>query len=144
MASTAALYTHEVLALATRLADYPAQPGWSLHGSSRAQACGSVVEVDLTIDAQFSITGVGIAAQACAIGQAAAAIFAAAATGQDAAGIAAALNQIKAWLAGSAALPDWPDFSAIAAARDFPGRHGAIVLAWLAASSALSTSLQAG
>jgi hypothetical protein len=37
-----------------------------------------------------------------------------------------------------AELPDWPDFSLLEAARDYPGRHGALQLPWRAALDALS------
>jgi hypothetical protein len=36
-------------------------------------------------------------------------------------------------------LPDWPGLTAIAAARDYPARHGAIMLAWQAARQLLPT-----
>jgi hypothetical protein len=35
-------------------------------------------------------------------------------------------------------MPDWPGLAAIAPAREFPGRHGAIMLPWTAARDALS------
>jgi NifU-like protein involved in Fe-S cluster formation len=34
-------------------------------------------------------------------------------------------------------MPDWPGIDLIAVARDYPARHGAIMLAWEAALSAL-------
>ena len=43
----------------------------------------------------------------------------------------------KAWLAGDRQRPDWPGLEAIDAARDYPGRHGAIMLAWQAARELL-------
>jgi len=90
------------------------------------------VEVGLSLDDRDTISRIGVKAQACAVGQAAAAIFAAQAGGRSETDIAAALREIDAWLAGGA-LPDWPGFAAIAAARDYPARHGAILLAWRAA-----------
>jgi NifU-like protein involved in Fe-S cluster formation len=82
---------------------------------------------------------VGLRAHACAIGQAAAALFAQAAPGRDARQIRDADDAIAAWLAGGGFLPDWPGFAAIAAARDYPARHGAIRLAWQAARELLPT-----
>ncbi len=140
MASVAALYTPEVLALATGLADVPLDTSLSLRASARSATCGSSVELGLALDSRGRIERVGIRAHSCAIGQAAAAIFAGAAVGKDQAGIAAAIEDIEAWLADRAAMPDWPGFAPIVPARNFPGRHGAIVLAWRAALEALSTT----
>ena len=69
-----------------------------------------------------------------------AAIFANAATGRDAADIARAHDALRAWLSGAGKLPDWPGLAAIAPARDYPGRHGAILLAWTAARDLLPTA----
>lgn len=134
------LYTPEVLALATGLAAYPWDEALPLIGSARSKSCGSTVMLGLATDGEGRIERVGIKSSACAIGQAAAAIFAAAAIGRDAADIARAERAIAAWLAGDAPLPDWPGFAAIAPARDYPGRHGAILLAWQAARDLLPTA----
>lgn len=50
--------------------------------------------------------------------------------------LSAAAGEIEQWLNGGP-IPDWPGFEAIAAARDYPARHGAILLAWRAALVAL-------
>ena len=134
--SSAALYNAQVLGLATSLADYPLSADLPLRASARATTCGSVIELGLDRNCAGAITRVGLRAQACAIGQAAAAIFAAAAPGKDQAGLTAAVADIERWLAGGA-VPDWPGFVAIAPARDYPARHGAILLAWRAALVAL-------
>lgn len=137
MSSTARLYSPEVLALATRLADWPPRADLPLHGDARAPACGSRLSLDLGCDAQGRIEALGLKAQACAIGQASAAIFAAAAIGKSRTEIAASLAALQHWLAGEGDLPDWPGLAAIEPARDFPGRHGAILLSWNAALAAL-------
>lgn len=143
MASSAALYTPEVLALATSLASYPLGESLTLRGQARSATCGSTLELGLELDANARIAAVGLRAHACAIGQAAAAIFAGAATGYDRTAIANALSALELWLAGAGPLPEWPRLSAIAAARDFPGRHGAILLPWRAALDALPTGREA-
>jgi len=140
VASVAALYTPEVLALATVLASVPLDGTLPLRGAARSAACGSSIELGLELDPKGQIGRVGIRAHSCAIGQAAAAIFAGAAVGKDLAGIVAAIEDIEAWLADRAAMPTWPGFTPIVPARNFPGRHGAIVLAWRAALEALSTT----
>ena len=135
--SSAALYNAEVLGLATSLADYPLSADLPRRGSARAPTCGSTIELGLAVDAAGRITGVGLRAQACAIGQAAAAIFAQAAPGTDRREIESAVSAIEQWSAGGA-LPHWPGIALIAAARDYPARHGAILLAWRAALVALA------
>ena len=140
MARAAALYTPAVLELAAGLAAFPPDPALGLTGSARSQSCGSTLTMQLAVDDAGYITRLGIAAHACAIGQASAAIFARAASERSAAEIAQAETAIVAWLAGDGPLPDWPGLVAIAPAAAYPARHGAILLAWRAALSALSTA----
>ena len=135
--SSAALYNAEVLGLATSLADYPMTDDLPLNGSARAPTCGSTIALELACDKTGQIVRIGLRAQACAIGQAAAAIFAADVQGKDRREIEAALAKLEQWLAGGD-LPDWRGVAAIAAARDYPARHGAILLAWRAALVALA------
>ncbi len=140
MASAAVLYTPEVLALATALARYPLTGDLPLRGAARSPACGSRIELGLDCGADGRIERIGLRAQACAIGQASAAIFAEAACGRGRADLAAALAAIEAWLRGECDLPDWPGLVAIAATHAYPGRHGAILLPWKAALEALPTA----
>lgn len=140
MASAAALYTPEVLALATGLARYPLTGDLPLRGEARSKSCGSTIEVGIAADANGTVERIGLRAHSCAIGQAAAALFAAHAPGFDRSRIEAAHDQIALWLAGTRdAMPDWPGLAVLAAARAYPARHGAILLAWRAALAALST-----
>lgn len=137
MASAARIYTPEVLALATGLAALPLDPAMPFQGSARSQSCGSTLALSLATDEAGRITGIGVRAQACAIGQASAALFAAGAIGRtrdDIVPIAAALTR---WLTGEGPLPEWPGLDTIAAAAAYPARHGAILLAWNAALGAL-------
>ena len=139
MSSATALYTPEVLALATSLANWQWDEALPLQGSARSKSCGSTLILGLEADAGGRISRIGLKSQACAIGQAAAAIFAEAATGRSGAEIAEAETAIRAWLAGEAALPDWPGMSTLAPAQAYPARHGAILLAWQAARELLHT-----
>lgn len=132
------LYTAEILGLATGLAQHPLRDDLPLRAEARSRACGSTLVLGVALDADGRIARIGMRAQACAVGQAAAAIFAAGATGRSATDIAEAQAQIATWLAGQAAMPDWPGLEAIAPARDYPGRHGAIRLAWQAAEAAMT------
>nr|WP_166176638.1 iron-sulfur cluster assembly scaffold protein [Altererythrobacter segetis] len=140
MAGADKLYTPELLALAVALADYPADRSLPLHGQARSKSCGSTLTVDLALDSEGRIEAIGLQVRACAVGQATAAIFARAAQGRSRDDVDAAFTALSAWLAGSGDPPDWPGLAAIAPARAFPARHGAIMLPWTAARDALSTA----
>ena len=136
--SAARLYTPDLLALAVGLANYPLHEGFPLHGQARSQTCGSTLELGLAIDANSRIDGVGMAVAACAVGQAAAAIFASACSGLDESSVRAAHDELQDWLGGRGELPDWPGIDALEPAREHSGRHTAILLPWIAAIRALS------
>lgn len=137
MASAATLYTPEILALATALAAWPLRDDLPLRGEARSPTCGSAIAIGLKLDSEGAIADFGLRAQACAIGQAAAAIFAKGAIGCDREAVSDTLHDLNRWLGNGAPLPDWPGLGAIAAARDYPARHGAILLPWKAALEAL-------
>ncbi len=136
-ASPVKLYTAEVLALATMLARWPLDPAMPHQGRARSQSCGSTLAVSLASDDSGRISTLGIGAQACAIGQASAAIFAQSACGLHRSDIARAATAIEVWLKEAGPLPEWPGFEVIAVAQAYPARHGAILLAWRAALDAL-------
>jgi len=134
---SAALYTPDVLGLTIELARHPLTDAFLLRGEARSKSCGSTIVLGLALDAAGAIEAVGIRSQACAIGQAAAAIFAGGVAGRTAAQVEQANEAITAWLAGTGPLPDWPGLATIAAAREYPARHGAVLLPWHAAIRAL-------
>jgi NifU-like protein involved in Fe-S cluster formation len=131
------LYTPEVLALAVELSRFRWNEDLPLKGEARSRSCGSTIALALDVDARGVITNVAVRSQACAIGQAAAAIFASAVVGMTALDVRKAGTAIAAWLGEEGAFPDWPGLSSIAAARDYPGRHGAVMLPWNAANQVL-------
>ena len=75
------LYTPDVLALATSLAAWPMNAAMPLQATARSRACGSAVTLGLVLDEAGKIARLGMRVHACAIGQAAAAIFAGGAHG---------------------------------------------------------------
>lgn len=137
MASATALYTPQVLALATSLAEWPWDPDLTFQGAARSLTCGSTITVGLDLAPCGQIERIGLKVHACAIGQAAAAIFAGGAPGLDQTALSRCEKTIEQWLQDAAALPDWPQLSLITAGRDYPARHGAIMLPWKAALAAL-------
>ncbi|MEZ5693462.1 MAG: iron-sulfur cluster assembly scaffold protein [Altererythrobacter sp.] len=136
----AQLYTPAILSLAVELASYPVDPAFDLVGEARSRSCGSTIAFACTPDDTGRVEAFGLKVTACAIGQAAAAIFAGDAAGRSLAEIESASGQIEAWLDGVGAQPDWPRIAMLEPAREHPGRHGAILLPWKAAIRALSNS----
>ncbi|ANY20854.1 hypothetical protein A6F68_02355 [Tsuneonella dongtanensis] len=134
----AVLYTPDLLALAVSLAHYPLDPAMPYIGEARSRTCGNTLAVSLKVDEGDRIDAVGVRVSACAVGQGAAALFAKGAVGRTAMDISRQRDLIAAWLANGGELPGWPGLESIAPARAYPGRHGAILLAWDAALAALS------
>ena len=96
MTAAQRLYTPELLALAVELADYPPLETALLHAEARSPTCGSTLAMDLALDADGRIARFGMRVRACAVGQAAAAIFARHAPGRDHAEIRGALARLEA------------------------------------------------
>ena len=136
------LYSPQILAAAVGLADFPFDPALPHHGEARSRSCGSMLKLALALDGAGAIAQIGCRAQACAVGQAAAQIFASAAPGRSAEQIAASRATLAQWLSGSGAAPDWPGIVLLDPARDYPARHAAILLAWDAALAALASPPQ--
>ena len=144
MSSAERLYTPELLGWTMKLAEYRQVEGLPLTGEARSKSCGSTLAINLDVESSGNIDAIGLRVSACAVGQASAAIFAASAAGRGGADIAASLAAKGAWPAGLGDMPDWPDLHVIAAARDYPARHGAMLLPWKAALAALSKAETAG
>ena len=137
------LYTPELLALAVDLAKWPSLES-AHHGEARSPTCGSTLAVDLKLDDAGRIKRLGLKVRACAVGQAAAAIFAHHAAGRDQPELADTLSQLEAWLSHGGEVPDWPGIAPLVPARAYPARHGAMLLPWKAALAALSSTAPAG
>lgn len=138
-----ALYTPQILALAVELADFPLGDDLTRRGEAVSRVCGSRVAIGLTTATDGAIERIGARVTACAIGQAAAALFARAASGASAGELANALAAIDAWLAGDEPAPRWPELMLLEPARAYPARHPAILLPWRAALAALSNPVRA-
>ena len=134
----ARLYTPEILALAVELARYPVTAQQSLTAEVRSRSCGSTVAIAIELREDQTVGSIGLRVSACAIGQAAAAIFARAATGMTARDLECELAAVRRWLSGESDLPDWPDLHLLKEASAYPVRREAIMLPWKAAISALS------
>ncbi|WP_270373678.1 iron-sulfur cluster assembly scaffold protein [Marinicauda sp. Alg238-R41] len=131
-------YSSDVLRLA---ADIPrigrlADPDASAHRVARL--CGSTLDLDLKVE-DGVVTDLGLEVQACALGQAAASVLAREGVGAGVSEVYEARDALKAMLKQDGPAPQGR-FSALAAlqpARDYPARHGSILLAFEAACEAL-------
>ncbi|MHA4835565.1 iron-sulfur cluster assembly scaffold protein [Sphingopyxis sp. MSC1_008] len=134
---SAPLYNRDILALAVATAEYLPIADARHRVSKRAPLCGSAIILDLDTDDAGRVTRVGMHVEACALGQASAALLARHAPGLDLAELRAARDGIASWFAGADAQPDWPGFDLLAPAQGYPARHGAILLPFDAAIAAL-------
>jgi NifU-like protein involved in Fe-S cluster formation len=134
---SAPLYNRDILALAVATAEYLPLPEARHHASLRAPLCGSRILLDLDTDDAGLVTAVGMHVEACALGQASASLLARHAAGKGLDDIRAARAAIAGWFGGEGERPDWPGFDLLAPAKDYPARHGAILLPFDAAIAAL-------
>lgn len=135
---SAPLYNRDILALAVATADYLPNPDAGHRVSMRAPLCGSAIILDLDTDEGGLVTRVGLHVEACALGQASAALLARHAPGRAIGDLRRARDGIACWFAGGGEpKPDWPGFDLLAPARDYPARQGAILLPFDAAIAAL-------
>jgi NifU-like protein involved in Fe-S cluster formation len=142
---SAPLYSREILALAVDVGQYPRLAAPALTGDKRAMLCGSRVMMDLSLEAAGRVAAIGLGVEACALGQASAALLANSIVGKSAAELDNIHQELTAWLDGGlAALPAWPGLAALAAARDYPARHAAILLPFAVAAELSAQSGRRG
>ena len=136
----APLYTLEVLRLAASLPDPVSLPDADGSAQLRSPTCGSTVETWVTLDLQGRIEALSQAVQACAFGQAAAALVAEHAPGRRREQIEAAVTGLEQWLDGRQMTPGWPGIEALAPVRSRRSRHGAVLLPFKALLAAIDGS----
>ncbi|MEO5577818.1 MAG: iron-sulfur cluster assembly scaffold protein [Sphingomicrobium sp.] len=133
------IYTREILRLA---ASIPGQRTFAEMGDApvlRSATCGSRVAMRVTLDDAGRVASVEQAVEACAFGQAAAALVGAGAIGLNGDDAAAALAGVEQWLDEDIAEP-WPGLNVLDPARARRGRHGAILLPFRALVAAIETA----
>ena len=102
----------------------------------RSPTCGSRLAMLVTLDPEGRVTSIEQAVEACAFGQASAALLGKSASGVNRAEAEAALVRVEAWLGGADGEP-WPGMAALEPARARRGRHGAILLPFRALVQAI-------
>ena len=133
------LYSPQLLALSTVLADYPLDTNFTFVAEERSRTCGSTIRIGIDLSEDGAIRRLGMQVSACAVGQSSAAILAQSASGLPKEALFKARAEVEAWLVGAGPLPLWPGFDALEPALPHKGRHGALLLPWTAALNALST-----
>lgn len=139
-----ALYNTAILRLATTIPHHARLPVAMGTAEKRSPICGSRVTVDVDTDADGRVSQVGMLVQACALGQASAALLGAGVLGKSAGEIADASTALAAWLAGEGALPGWPGFELFVPALPHRARHASIRLAFEAAAEAAARAAANG
>ena len=125
---SAPLYTRDILRLAAAIPHLDPLDRADGRAELRSPTCGSRMAVAVRM-ADGRVAALGQQVEACAFGQAAAALMGAAAIGRSGAEVAAALAGVAAWLGGDdAAVAAWPGLAVLDPARARRGRHGAILL----------------
>jgi len=138
MASRSALYTTEILRLAASLPEPGALERLDGSAQERSPTCGSTVRVDVELDDQGRVLNLSQRVQACAFGQASAALLQAGAPGRTSEEVELASAELGAWLSGKRDDPgSWPGLRALEPARSRRSRHGAILLPFKALLSAM-------
>ena len=135
----APLYTTEILRLAASLPEPQSLTRVDGSAEQRSLTCGSVVRVDVELDDDGRVMAVSQAIQACAFGQASAALLARGSIGHSRDSMRVALNELQDWLDGVRNDPgEFPGLIALAPARSRKSRHGAILLPFRALLAAMN------
>jgi NifU-like protein involved in Fe-S cluster formation len=138
------LYSAKVLALAANMPRAGRLPAPQASSEKVSKLCGSRVLVDLSM-ADGLVSDFAQDVQACALGQASAAILGAQVMGASADEIEAARDALKAMLKTGGPAPQgrFADLAVLAVVKDYPARHASTMLAFEAAAEAARTALKA-
>jgi NifU-like protein involved in Fe-S cluster formation len=134
---TAALYNRDILRLAAAIPHLGPLEAPQGRSEKRSATCGSTVAVGVTLDGEGRVAALGQEVKACALGQASASLMGANALGRAPEELAAARDDLAAYLRSERGDPgDWPGLAIFADARRFSARHASILLAFDAAADA--------
>ena len=131
-------YTREILRLAASIPYL--EPFTDLEDATerRSPTCGSRMRVAVELDWAGRVKRLRQAVEACAYGQASAALMGGHAMGRSRDEVAAALAELQDWLGGKRETPEnWPGLDVLEPALPRKGRHGAILLPFRALLAAI-------
>ena len=135
------LYTTEILRLAASLHEMHELEREDGRAELRSPTCGSRIAMAVELDEDRRVRMISQQVNACAFGQASAALVQQHAIGRAQVDVAEALAAISRWLAQEQEdAGDWPGLKALAPARPRKGRHGAILLPFRALLAAIEAA----
>lgn len=139
------LYSGRILALTTAIPHLGRLPQPQARVEKRAPLCGSKVAVEVVVE-EGRITAFAQEVQACALGQAAAAILGQNVLGRRVSDVQALAAALRAMLQDHGPVPAAPfaEFEVLTAARDFKNRHASILLAVEATAEAATQAAAQG
>jgi len=138
---TERLYTTEILRLAASLDEPQVLEREDGRAELQSRTCGSQINLVVQLDEQRRVQRISMHVQACAFGQASAALLARHSTGRSHHEVSDAMLALSRWLADANEAPGpWPGMSALAPARSKRGRHGAILLPFRALLAAMEAA----
>ena len=137
LAVPSALYSRDILRLASSIPHQGRLEEAQARVEKRSAVCGSRVAVELALDGEGRVCGLGQEVKACALGQASAALMGENALGRTARELEDARDALAGFLAGQRDDPgSWPGLSVFGHARAHRARHASILLAFEAAAEA--------
>ena len=136
------LYNTDILALSSTLenASLPSPDGTARKVS---KLCGSWLEIDLTVEGGI-VSDCALRVQACALGQASAAILKEAIIGASLKELTAARDSLRAMLKADGALPAgrFAKLAILQGVAKYPARHTSTLLAFEAAVAAFEDAVE--
>ena len=134
---SAPLYNSTILRLASSIPHHARLADPQATAERRSPVCGSRITVDVALDSAGRVAAIGQEVRACALGQASAALMGGHALGRSADELAAARDELAAFLAGTRDDPGtWPGLEIFGPARPHAARHASIRLAFEAVAEA--------
>lgn len=137
----APLYTTEILRLAASLSEPHALDREDGCAEVRSPTCGSRVRLTVQLDQDRRIERLSMHVNACAFGQASAALVERHSRGRTHDEVSAAMLDLSRWLANEHDDTDaWPGILALEPARSRQARHAAILLPFRALLAAMDAA----
>jgi len=138
---SAPLYTTEILRLAASLGEPHELEREAGRAELRSPTCGSRIVLAVQLDQGRRIERLSMQIQACAFGQASAALLERHSRGRTHGEVSEAMLSLSRWLAeDNEREAGWPGIAALAPARARKGRHGAILLPFRALLAAIEAA----
>lgn len=134
---TAPLYTRDILRLAASIPFHDPIEQANGEAERRSPTCGSRMGVAVRMDGD-RVAALSQRVEACAFGQASAALMGQSVIGRKEDELREAIRGIERWLGGDdAAVTSWPGLAVLDPARSRIGRHAAILLPFVTLIAAI-------